>query len=263
MTAPERITILIVDDYPANLLALSAVLDDPAYDVVEASSGPEALEIVRRRDITLILLDIQMPGMDGYQVAREIRKNPRTRDIPIIFVTAVYKEDPAVRQGYLAGGQDYLGKPFDPDVLKAKVAIYSSLFARTIQAERERLEIERSAERYRQIVEGAQEIMATIDVDGRITTLNLAFERLTGFKCQEWVGKSFLPLMEGEDLALLLTALGGRDPDSHIAQLIQASLRTANDKRIPIEISVQPLLQDGVRTGGIGVMRDITPRTGA
>ena len=73
MDSAEKVNILIVDDYPANLLALSAVLSDPHYDVIEASSGPEALEIARSRDIALVILDVQMPGMDGYEVAREMR----------------------------------------------------------------------------------------------------------------------------------------------------------------------------------------------
>jgi PAS domain S-box-containing protein len=260
MDSPEKIAILIVDDYPANLMALAAVLDRPHYEVIEATSGLQALQILKERQIALILLDVQMPGMDGYQVAREIRKNPLTRDIPIIFVTAVYREDPAVRLGYQAGGQDYLGKPYDPEVLRAKVEIYSNMFIRTVEGERKRRALEASEQRYRQIVEGAREIMATIDVQGTITSLNLAFERLTGFPCREWVGRSFLPLMEAEDLARLLTALES-SAEGEPPELLEATLSTASGGQVRVEISVQPLVQDGARTGAIGVMRDVSPRT--
>jgi PAS domain S-box-containing protein len=258
MTDPIPKTILIVDDYAPNLLALSAVLDSPEYDVVEATSGKAAIEIARSRDVSLILLDIQMPEMDGYEVARTLRRDRRTKDIPIIFVTAVYKEDPAVRLGYQAGGQDYLGKPFDPEVLRAKVALYSNMFSRTVQLERQRRELEASEALYRQIVEGAKDIIATIDVHGIITTLNLAFERTTGFRCADWIGRSFLPLVDEEDGARLLAALG--DEGGLGAQLLLVGLHTAEAGSVPLEISVQPLVRDGVRAGTIGVMRDISQR---
>jgi PAS domain S-box-containing protein len=257
MDDAERKTILIVDDYAPNLMALAAVLDSPEYDVIEATSGPQALEIARSRDVTLILLDIQMPGMDGYEVAREIRNHPKTREIPIIFVTAVYKEDPAVRKGYAAGGQDYLGKPFDPEVLRAKVAVYANLFSRATSLERRQRELVESEARYRQIVEGAQDIIATIDSGGIITSLNLAFERTTGFPCAEWVGKSFLPLLDADDGRRLLASLAG---DTGAGQLVDVGLRTSDGERLPVEISVQPVLRLGDRAGAIGVMRDLSRR---
>src|SRR5687768_14128846 len=113
---PLRINILAVDDYPANMIALRALLADPAYNVLEATSGPQALKIAEESEIALILLDIHMPEMDGYEVAKRLRDNPKTRDIPIIFITAVYREEPYIKKGYEAGGHDYLGKPVDPDI---------------------------------------------------------------------------------------------------------------------------------------------------
>jgi len=122
----RRANVLAVDDKPANLLALEAVLGS-AYNLLRANSGREAIELVRTRaDIDVILMDVQMPIMDGFEAAARIKDLPEGRDIPIVFVTAVFSEDPYVKRGYEAGGVDYFSKPFDPEILKKKVAIYSS-----------------------------------------------------------------------------------------------------------------------------------------
>jgi CheY-like chemotaxis protein len=123
---PGKPTVLVVDDKPGNLLALVAVLEDEC-EVLSANSGPEALVALERRgDIDVVLLDVQMPGMDGFETATRIRQVEAWRDIPIIFVTAVYVEDPHIKRGYEVGGMDYFGKPFDPEVLKKKIAVYAS-----------------------------------------------------------------------------------------------------------------------------------------
>ena len=255
-----KVNILLVDDYPANLVALSAVLSDPIYRLLEATSGQEAIQLLEKNDVALILLDIQMPGMDGYEVARQIRANPRTREIPIIFITAVYREEPSVRKGYEVGGQDYLGKPFDPEILKAKVGIYSNLFLKTATLEQQTRILMESEERYRLIVENAQEIIATIDISGTITSLNLAFERLTGLKSQDWVGKSFVPLIDQNDLNVVLSHFG-ESARHNAAQLSQTQIRTADNRWIPVEISVQPLVRHDKVVGTVGVIRDISMRT--
>lgn len=123
MTTPKA-TILIVDDNPSNLIALEAVLDD--YKVLSANSGQEALDLLEKNHVNVILLDIQMPGIDGFETARRIKLMPSYHGTPIIFVTAVFKDDPYVKKGYEVGGIDYFTKPFDPEILKTKVAIYAS-----------------------------------------------------------------------------------------------------------------------------------------
>ena len=254
-----KINILIVDDYPANLIALSAVLSDPSYHLIEATSGLQAIQITNKMEIALILLDVQMPEMDGYEVARLIRSNPRTQHIPIIFITAIYREEPFVRQGYEAGGQDYLGKPYDPEILKAKVGIYSNLFIKTSMLEKRTLQLLESEERYRLIIESMQEIIATIDSSGTITSLNLAFERLTGLKSVDWVGKSFVPLIDPKDIQEVLAHFG--DSVRHnTAQLSTTRLNTAAGQLLPVEISIQPFTRQGKSLGSIGVIRDISSR---
>lgn len=151
MTAKNRIrkaNILAVDDKPANLIALEAVLRDD-FNVITAESGQAAISILlQRQDIDVILMDIQMPVMDGYEASRKIKSLHGCHDIPIIFITAVYKEEPFVRQGYDAGAVDYFSKPFDPEILKKKVSIYASF----------RLKADLLRERERQIIE-AEELL--------------------------------------------------------------------------------------------------------
>src|SRR5437867_2160124 len=115
-TLLRKPVVLAVDDKRANLLALEALLGEN-YKVLFAGSGREALSAVRLKpEIDLILMDVQMPDMDGFQTAREIKQLDASRAIPIIFVTAVYNEDPFIRRGYEVGGMDYFSKPFDPEV---------------------------------------------------------------------------------------------------------------------------------------------------
>jgi len=126
----RRPNVLAVDDQPANLVTLDAVLSTE-FDVIRASSGEQALSILQSRDdIDVILLDVQMPGMDGFEAATRVKQLPECRDIPIIFVTAVYSEDPFVKHGYKVGAVDYFGKPFDPEILRLKVGIYASFHQR-------------------------------------------------------------------------------------------------------------------------------------
>jgi len=127
----RRPNVLAVDDQPANLVTLDAVLSTD-FDVIRASSGEEALSILQSRDdIDVILMDIQMPGMDGCVAAERIKQLPECRDIPIVFVTAVYSEDPFIKHGYKVGAVDYFGKPFDPEILRLKVGIYASFHQKT------------------------------------------------------------------------------------------------------------------------------------
>jgi CheY-like chemotaxis protein len=125
----ERAKILLVDDRPENLLALEAILGSLDQDLVRAGSGEEALRALLKDEFALILLDAQMPGMDGFETAARIKRRTRTKDIPIIFLTAVEKDQQSSYRGYAAGGADYISKPFDPWILRAKVQVFVDLWA--------------------------------------------------------------------------------------------------------------------------------------
>jgi CheY-like chemotaxis protein len=134
----RRMHVLAVDDIPANLIALEAVLGRD-HALIMANSGAEAISTLEKRDdIDIILMDLQMPKMDGFETAVRIRKMERCRDIPIIFITAVYKEDPLIRKGYEAGAVDYFTKPFDPEILKLKVGHLRLLSSKDCCAQRTR-----------------------------------------------------------------------------------------------------------------------------
>ncbi len=124
----EKTNILLVDDRPENLLALETILKRPGLNLVKASSGNEALGMVLEYDFALVLLDVQMPEMDGFETAELMRGNEETGHIPIIFVTAISKEQKHVFRGYEAGAVDYLFKPLDPDILQSKVNIFLELY---------------------------------------------------------------------------------------------------------------------------------------
>ena len=119
--------ILLVDDEPANLVSLEAILEDEDLELLKAESGPEALKMLLNEDVSLVLLDVQMPEMDGFEVAELMRNRKNTQNIPIIFVTAISKEDQYVFKGYQVGAVDYLFKPLDPTILKSKVDFFLKL----------------------------------------------------------------------------------------------------------------------------------------
>src|SRR5919112_1170210 len=122
----DRVKILMVDDKPENIVALEAVLDDLGEELIKANSGKEALRACLEHDFAVILLDVKMPDMDGFETAAMIRERERSRDTPIIFLTALKSEEHLFR-GYYMGAVDYLYKPIVPEVLRSKVSVFVDL----------------------------------------------------------------------------------------------------------------------------------------
>ena len=133
----ERVNLLLVDDRPENLLALEAILEPLGQVLMRANSGPEALKQVLADDFAAILLDVQMPGMNGFEVAEIIKSRERSRTIPIIFLSAISKEDAYVFKGYSMGAVDYVFKPFNPDILRSKVAVFVDLYLKQGEIQRQ------------------------------------------------------------------------------------------------------------------------------
>jgi signal transduction histidine kinase len=131
MLPEEKINILLVDDHPENLLSIGAILETPSYNLVKALSGEEALKSLLYHDFAVILMDVQMPGMDGFETAAVIRNRKRSRHTPIIFLTAIDKSQNRVVTGYELGAVDYLFKPVVPEILQSKVAVFVDLFRKT------------------------------------------------------------------------------------------------------------------------------------
>jgi response regulator RpfG family c-di-GMP phosphodiesterase len=133
LTVAEKANILLVDDRDENLVALEAILSSLDQNMIRARSGDEALRALLTNDFAVILLDIVMPGMDGFEIARAIKRRRKTREVPIIFLTAVDAGPDYAFRGYAAGAVDYISKPFDPWVLRTKVSIFVELHRKNQQ----------------------------------------------------------------------------------------------------------------------------------
>ena len=129
----EKANILLVDDRAENIIALEAILSSLNQTLVPARSGDAALKALLSDEFAVILLDVLMPGMDGFETAAHIKRRPKTRDVPIIFLTARNAEPDYAFRSYSAGAVDYIAKPFDPWVLRAKVSVFVDLYTKTRQ----------------------------------------------------------------------------------------------------------------------------------
>jgi len=133
----QKVNILLVDDQPKNLLALEAILDSLGQNLVKAYSGEQALKCVLNQDFAVILLDVQMPGMDGLETAKLIRERERSQHTPIIFLTAFSTSVSQMFKGYSLGAVDYLIKPIEPEILTSKVAVFVELFKKTAEVKQQ------------------------------------------------------------------------------------------------------------------------------
>jgi PAS domain S-box-containing protein len=208
----DRTDILLVDDRPENLLALAATLESPDLRIVNAESGNEALSRTLDHDFALILLDVQMPGMDGFETAELLRARPRTRHIPIIFVTAISKEPQHVFRGYESGAVDYLFKPLEPRVLRSKVWGFVQMHRQRKELEAARRKLERtvdrltesesrlreSEEKYRLLVENAHDAVVILRGD-QILFHNRRTEELSGHGREALKAMAFAALIHPED----------------------------------------------------------------
>jgi signal transduction histidine kinase len=139
MQSEHKANILLVDDNPKNLLALEAILENLGQNLVRANSGEEVLKCLLKQDFAVILLDVQMPGMDGFEVARLVRERERSSHTPIIFLTAISKSDEHIIKGYSLGAVDYLLKPIVPEILRAKVSVFVELYNKTEEVKLQQL----------------------------------------------------------------------------------------------------------------------------
>ncbi len=153
----EKFNILIVDDRPENLLTLESILESPELNIVKASSGNEALGLMLEYDFALVLLDVQMPVMDGFETAELMRGSEKTKDIPIIFVTAVSTERKHIFKGYEKGAVDYLYKPLDLEILKSKINAFIELFKDKQKLQRTTEKLKKTVEELNKAKETAEE----------------------------------------------------------------------------------------------------------
>src|SRR4026207_2481952 len=142
MSPNDKVNILLVDDQPGKLLTYEAILKDLGENLIKASSGREALEHLLKSDITVVLMDVSMPELDGFELAEIIRQHPRYQKTAIIFVSAVHLTDLDRLKGYASGAVDYVSVPVIPELLRAKVSVFAELYRKTRESERLTRELE-------------------------------------------------------------------------------------------------------------------------
>src|SRR5215208_4018376 len=201
MSPSTRAKVLLVDDQVENLIALEAVLEPLGQTLVRASSGHEALGFLLREEFALILMDVQMPELDGFETAAYIKRREKTRHVPIIFLTAISKELHHVFRGYSAGAVDYVLKPFDPLVLRSKVAVFIDLY------EKERA-LRESERRFRTAFEHAPTGIALTTLDGRLVDANRALLTMLNRSHAELLTRDPVSFVHRDDRMILRDYMG-------------------------------------------------------
>ena len=240
---------LLVDDRPENLLAFEATLEPLGVRLVRANNAAEALEHVLNEDFAVIILDVQMPGMNGYEVARHIKAMAPPRLTPIIFVTALDSDRRQVHAGYASGAVDYLFKPLDPDVLRQKVGAFVRLF------EEKEAEARRQRKRYADLTEAAAHRAAALlerisdahIVMGRSLTIeavNAAAERMLGRRRSDLVGKTYWDVLPKEAQAEMVVQLGRVQRDHAEAHFTHSF--AGSDGDVHLEVDAYPTDEGGV-----------------
>ena len=216
----RQVNILVVDDRPEGIMAVQAVLTDPTYNVVPANSGTDALKALLHQDFAVILMDVQMPIMNGFETAQVIKTREKSRDIPIIFMSAINQDEQYVYQGYSVGAVDYIMKPFDPYILKSKVAIFVDMYrknkliqeqsqklyeaeVKTYAQALDKLEI-KSLRRYQYLADAIPQIVFRLLPNGHYEYFNKVWFEYTGQNITVSTGDGWKEAVHPEDLPQLV-----------------------------------------------------------
>ena len=257
MKPDDKVNILMVDDQPAKLLSYEVILADLGENLIKATSAKEALNILLKTDVGVVLMDVSMPDLDGFELADVIRQHPRFQKTAIIFISGVHLTDSDKIQGYRSGAVDYISVPVVPEVLRAKISVFVELHRKTRQLEAlnndlERRVIERTEElrlreeQYRmraELLDLATEAIMVRDLQGRIQLWNSGAETLYGWSREEVIGKasqnpSLSRVMQGamqlkdrvDDLSKRVRGLEGMEKQIAALEKRVAKLESANKR---------------------------------
>ncbi|MEH2339469.1 hybrid sensor histidine kinase/response regulator [Nostoc sp.] len=267
MQIEPKVNILLVDDKLENLLALEAILEKLGENLVRATSGEEALRCLLNQDYAVILLDVQMPGMDGFETATLIRNRGRSRHTPIIFLTAFSSSDQMLFKGYALGAVDYLLKPLDPNILTSKVTVFVELFKKTEAVKQQaaqlvavNAELRQSEERLRSLSTCSPVGIFEIDTEGGCRYTNPRYQTICGLKAAESLEKRWLESVHPEDRERAVTSWSdyireGRNYSEEFRfQTAQGIVRW-------VQVRSSPMLSgQGELLGYVGTLEDITER---
>jgi PAS domain S-box-containing protein len=264
------INILLVDDTPAKLIAYQAALAELGQNLLTARSIDDALGILVRTDVALIVTDVYMPGGDGFQLAKLVRDHPRFERIPIMFVSAATRAEADHLRALSGGVIDYVTVP-TAELLRAKVKIFIELFSKERELARLKEELEarvdrrtkrlaESEERYRSLVDEANDIVATLDLDFRFTSVNPAVERILGYSQQEFVGTTLREHVPPDQLtmhdAMLREKLEGKSSTTYEMQIF-----SKGRQRLTLEVNSKLIRDEEGKPSGIhAIARDVTER---
>jgi diguanylate cyclase (GGDEF)-like protein/PAS domain S-box-containing protein len=257
--------ILLVDDNPAKRLSIAAALSPLALRIVEADSGEAALHAVLRRTYAVILMDVQMPIMDGYETAKLIRMRSESEHTPIIFITAHDRDEAQIPMAYDSGAVDFIFGTIVPDVLRAKVSIFTELFLKSQALEDSLRDVTVISDRFRDseartraVLENVADGIVTVSDEGVIESFNRAASGLFGYSEQEAVGKSFSTMVAAK--------YPGQFPDQQFLTEQQRHGRSAKStgrrkdgSTFPMDLELSDV-QLGTRKIHIGCLRDISER---
>ncbi|MBA1202926.1 EAL domain-containing protein [Pseudomonas capeferrum] len=234
--------LLVVDDYPENLLSMRALLTRQDWQVLTASSGTEALSALLEHEVDLVLLDVQMPEMDGFEVARLMRGSQRTRLTPIIFLTANEQSQASVIKGYASGAVDYLFKPFDPQILKPKVQALLDQQRNRRMLQRLTRDLEAARAFNASILENAAEGILVVEEAGVISFANPEASRLLQASVEQLRGAHFLDLIQLSGPCLWReSAFYQAYRERTILRVHDGHLRTPAGQLVPVALSCAPL----------------------
>ena len=242
----DRVNILLVDDQPENLVALEAMLEPLGQNLVQARSGRDALRALLSIDAAVVLLDVKMPDMDGFETAELIRERERSRDTPIIFLTAADRSQTLANRGYAVGAVDYLLKPVVPEFVRSKVSVFVELAKRARQLERQAVRLQASEQAARELAEARADLVADLEQKNReLETFSYAVSHDLRAPVRRIDGFS-RALLESHAAALDdggRRFLGNiREATSHMSGLIDdmlhlAQVTRAEIRRLPVDLS--------------------------
>jgi PAS domain S-box-containing protein len=268
MQPDSKVNILLVDDKLENLLALEAILAKLDQNLVKATSGEEALRCLLHQDFAVILLDVQMPGIDGFETATLIRNRGRSRHTPIIFLTAFNTSDQMLFKGYAMGAVDYLLKPLNPDILLSKVTVFVELFQKTqaIQQQAAQLtamnaELRQSEERFRSLSTCSPIGIFETNTEGVCNYTNPCYQEICGYSLTESLGKQWLECVhpqEREQAIASWSAYIAKGSDEYSAEF---QLQKPDGSQPWVQVRCSPMFSSqGELLGYVGTLEDITER---
>lgn len=277
MSTSDTVNILMVDDQPSKLLSYEVILSDLGVNLMKAASGREALELLLKTEIAIVLMDVSMPELDGFELAAIIRQHPRYQKTAIIFISAVHLTELDRLKGYEVGAVDYLQVPVIPEILRAKVSVFAELYRKTRQLEALNHDLERRVEertaalvastaqlrereeQFRGILHNTSSVIYLLDADDRFVHVNRCFAELFGVNVAEILGCTLFDVLP-HDVASALKERHRQVATAHAAGEFEENFMHPTGTRTYSSIKTPLFDERGKPRGILGVSTDITAR---